>query len=183
MKIFLVGLPGSGKSTAGRQLARLMEQTFLDLDHEIEQLMRMPISEVFQKYGEVYFRELERDTLDKLIHEYPHFVMATGGGTPCFHQNMETMNAAGISVFLDIPSREIIGRMSKKGMADRPLFRGLNPDNMVAEFDKKFSHRIAFYRQSKIEISGDTVTPERITHLIAIHQSETSPGQDLSESS
>ncbi len=109
--------------------------------------------------------------------------MATGGGTPCFHQNMQTMNEAGITVFLDIPSRMIIGRMSKKGMADRPLFRGLNPDNMVLEFDQKFSHRIPFYRQAKIEISGDTITPERIIHLIAIHQSETSTGRDVSESS
>ena len=181
MKIFLVGLPGSGKSTAGRQLSRLMQVEFLDLDHEIEHLMRMPISEVFQKYGEDYFRELERDTLDKIIHEHSRFVLATGGGTPCFHQNMERMNQAGITVFLDIPSKEIIGRMSKRGIASRPLFRSLDPDNMVAEFDKKFSHRIPFYQQAKIDISGDSVTAERISHLIAIHQSENSPDQDISQ--
>lgn len=179
MKIFLVGLPGSGKSTSGRQLSSLMSLEFLDLDQQIEQLTQMPISEVFQKYGETHFRELERDTLNKLSHERQQFVLATGGGTPCFHQNMETMNQAGITIFLDIPSREIIGRMSKKGIENRPLFRSLNPDNMVAEFDRKFSHRIPFYQQAKIEISGDTVTAERIAHLIALHNEETSTDQDL----
>jgi len=183
MKVFLIGLPGSGKSTLGRQLGRLMNTEFLDLDHEIEHLMRIPISEVFQKYGEAYFRELERDMLDKIIHEHQRFILATGGGTPCFHQNMDTMNQAGITVFLDIPSMEIVGRMSKKGMASRPLFRDLNPGNMVAEFDKKFGHRVPFYREANIEISGDSITPERIVHLIAIHQSEASTDQDLSRSS
>ena len=171
MKIFLVGLPGSGKSTLARQLGRLMEMAFIDLDHEIEHITRMPISEVFQHHGEAYFREVERDTLDKVIHERQEFVMATGGGTPCFHQNMEKMNQVGITIFIDIPSQEIIGRMSKKGMADRPLFRNLDEKNMVAEFDKKFSHRIPYYQQAKIEISGDHVTPERIIHLISLHQS------------
>lgn len=156
---------------------------FLDLDHEIEHLMRMPISEVFQKYGEDYFRELERDTLDKIIHEHDRFVLATGGGTPCFHQNIESMNQAGITVFLDIPAKEIIGRMSKKGIASRPLFRSLDPENMIVEFDKKFNHRIPFYRLAKIDISGDSVTAERIAHLIAVHQSEVSGSRDIPASS
>lgn len=170
MRIFLVGLPGSGKSTLGRQLSRLMQVDFFDLDHEIVHVARMPISEVFQKQGEDYFRELERDTLDKLSLEHSSFVMATGGGTPCFHKNMDKMNHMGITVFIDIPSQMIIGRMSKKGMAARPLFSSLDPENMVAEFDQKFSYRMPYYQQAKINISGDYVTPERIMHLVSVHQ-------------
>lgn len=178
MKIFLVGLPGSGKSTAGRQLARLMQLSFLDLDHEIEHLMRMPIPEVFQKYGEAYFRELERDTLDKLAHEEASFVMATGGGTPCFHDNIQTMNQSGITVFLDIPPREIVGRMSSKGIASRPLFRSLNPENMVEAFDRKFRHRLPYYKKAQIEISGNSVTAERIAYLLALHNSDRPTGEN-----
>jgi len=174
MKIFLVGLPGCGKSTLGRQLARLMETDFLDLDQEIEQLVRMPISEVFQRQGEAYFRELERDVLDKCIHQQQDFVMATGGGTPCFHQNIDTINAAGITIFINIPAKVIIGRLSRKGIMDRPLFRDLDEKDMVTAFEKKFSNRMPCYKQAKIEISGDYVTPERIMHLISLHQSEAS---------
>lgn len=170
MKVFLVGMPGSGKSTLGKQIARILNMHFVDLDTAIEQLTRKPIREIFQKQGEVYFRELERDTLDKLIHEHEAFVMATGGGTPCFHDNMLTMNKVGITVFIDIPSQEIIQRMSKKGIADRPLFHGMDMENMVAEFDKKFKHRIPYYRQAKLEISGDYVTAERIVHLISLQK-------------
>lgn len=168
MKIFLVGMPGSGKTTLGKQVARLLDMQFIDLDTEIEHLARTTISEIFQQHGEVYFREMERDTLDKIIHEHESFVMATGGGAPCFHNNMKAMNEAGLSIFIDIPSHEIISRMSKKGMADRPLFQGMDAQNMVEAFDKKFSSRIPFYKQAKIEISGDYVTAVRIIHLISL---------------
>ncbi len=168
MKIFLVGMPGSGKSTLGKQIARLMELPFIDLDTEIESLARIPISEVFLQQGETYFRELERDTLDKLIHENESFVMATGGGTPCFHLNMKAMNQSGITVFIDIPSHEIVRRMSKKGIAVRPLFHGIDPENFVEAFDEKFRHRISFYQLASIAISGEYITPERIIHLISL---------------
>lgn len=168
MKIFLVGMPGSGKSTLGKQIARLMAMHFIDLDIEIEHLTRISIREIFQQHGEDYFRELERDALDKLIHKHESFVMATGGGTPCFHDNMKVMNKTGLSVFINIPSQEIIHRMSKKGIVERPLFQGMDTENLVAEFDKKFRHRIPFYKQAQIEISGDYVTAERIIHLISL---------------
>lgn len=168
MKVFLVGMPGSGKSTLGKQVARLMNMCFIDLDVEIENLTRISIREVFQQHGEAYFRELERDMLDKLIHENESFVMATGGGTPCFHDNMKAMNKVGLSIFIDLPSHEIISRMSKKGIADRPLFQEMDTKDLVTEFDKKFKHRIPYYRQAKLEISGDYVTAERIIHLISL---------------
>ncbi|WKN32372.1 shikimate kinase [Porifericola rhodea] len=168
MKVFLVGMPGSGKSTLGKQIARLMDMPFIDLDTEIERLVRTSISELFQQHGEDYFREVERDTLDKIIHEQDSFVMATGGGTPCFHENMSAMNKAGLSVYIDLPSQEIINRMSKKGMVQRPLFHGLDAADMVKAFDQKFNHRIPFYKKAKIEIAGDYITAERIIHLISL---------------
>ncbi|MFP4089569.1 MAG: shikimate kinase [Cyclobacteriaceae bacterium] len=168
MKVFLVGMPGSGKSTLGRQLGRLLDHTFIDLDHEIEHTMRMPVSEIFRRNGETYFRELERDTLDRIMHEHENFVLATGGGTPCFYDNMKAMNEAGITVYLDIPTSHIIGRMSAKGMADRPLFQQMDPNNLVRDFDLKFSYRIPFYRQAKIEIAGEHITAERIAHLLSL---------------
>ena len=100
-RIFLIGYMGSGKTTLGKAYARENELAFIDLDWYIEERMHQSISDLFAKQGEAGFRELER----KMLHEAGEFedtVIACGGGTPCFFDNMEYMNAAGDTVFLDV---------------------------------------------------------------------------------
>src|SRR5688572_4631456 len=106
--LFLVGFMGSGKSTEGRKLARALSVDFFDLDDVIENLHHQTIPELFNSLGESKFREIERDALRTFGKKENPFVMATGGGTPCFFGNMEWMKRQGEVLFLDIPERELI---------------------------------------------------------------------------
>ncbi|WP_157975918.1 shikimate kinase [Lewinella sp. IMCC34191] len=122
MRVFLTGFMGSGKSFVGRRLASLRGLPFIDLDDYLEQRTGITIAEIFEKHGEAHFRQLETDLLQK-FDRLPMFVMATGGGTPCFHANMDWMNQHGVTVFLD-PDEEIIERRLRSERAKRPLLHG-----------------------------------------------------------
>jgi len=123
MKIFLIGMPGSGKTTLGSQVARELMMDFVDLDKEIERHELRSVPEIFLEKGEQHFREIE----SKLLHEWAasskSFVMATGGGAPCFFKGIEVINKSGLSIFLDVPVPELVNRLRSKN--DRPL---LNAD-------------------------------------------------------
>lgn len=156
MKIFLIGLPGSGKTTVGKQLAERVKITFIDLDAEIEKTEEKSVQEIFAEKGENYFRELEARTLRYLCEEKKDFVMATGGGTPGFFDNMKLMNRFGKTIFLDISSPEICARLQKTDLSLRPLFANLNPEQLKNKIDLLRSQRIDFYKQASVTVSADT---------------------------
>ena len=149
MKIFLMGLPGSGKSTLGKQLAQHLALPFIDLDEVIEQTSQRSIRIIFADEGEEVFRQLEQQALHYVIMQQEAFILATGGGTPCFYDNMEVMNQAGITFYLDVPISIIIQRMQEKQIANRPLLRGMNVETLEQEFKAKFAHRLPVYQQAK----------------------------------
>jgi shikimate kinase len=99
LKIVLVGMPGSGKSTFGKQLAQQLNFVFVDLDHVIEKETGKSISDIFQQEGEGKFRELESFYLEKCLDGVEGFILATGGGTPCFNDNMDLINKESVSIF------------------------------------------------------------------------------------
>ena len=101
-KIFIVGMPGSGKSTMARYLCSQTNFKYLDLDEEIEKKTQMTVKEIFENKDENYFRSLETDLLEEIIQKENSFILATGGGTPCFNNNMEIMNKNGSTIFLNI---------------------------------------------------------------------------------
>jgi shikimate kinase len=113
MKIFLIGLPGSGKTTVGKDLARKLSVPFLDLDAEIETREKQQIQQLFKTQGESYFRKIESMVLKEWCTSTRDFVMATGGGTPCFFDNMDQINKSGESIFLDVPTKEFANRIKK----------------------------------------------------------------------
>lgn len=113
---------GSGKSFTGRILAQREGLPFIDLDDCLEQQERMPIAQIFAELGEDHFRTVESQLL-RSFSALPMFVMATGGGTPCFHGNMDWMNEQGLTVFID-PTEEIIARRLKLERDKRPLLHG-----------------------------------------------------------
>lgn len=120
-KIFLIGLPGAGKTTMGLDLAVHLEIQFVDLDLDIEKGSKLTIPEIFDQKGEAHFRQLEKLHLEKVISTLDSFVMATGGGTPCFFNNMETMQNAGKTIYLNTPAEEIEKRLHLD--QSRPLMK------------------------------------------------------------
>jgi shikimate kinase len=154
MKIFLIGLPGSGKTTLGKQLAERLTLKFLDLDAEIEKSEATSIAEIFKVHGEDHFRELEHRQLTKWADEKRDFVMATGGGAPCFFNNIDLMNGAGVTIFLDVPAKEIAKRISGQS-ANRPLLLNLNFEELKDKIEFLRSLRKPFYRQARCVVKGE----------------------------
>lgn len=164
LKIILLGLPGSGKSTFGRTLARKLNFAFVDLDHVIEQETGRKIGEIFQQDGEGKFREIETQYLEKILKGVEGFVLATGGGTPCFNDNIDLINKHGISVYLDVRLEEVLRRLHKDETSKRPLFSGLEEGEMILKIKNLQADREHFYSQAKIKLSGDDISTE---HLIS----------------
>lgn len=164
-KIFLIGLPGSGKTTLGKQLAEKLKFAFIDLDSEIEKEEGKTVQEIFAETTENYFRELEAKKLKSLCEEKMDFVLATGGGTPSFFDNMALMNQSGQTIFLDASTPEIIARLSKTDLATRPLFSKLNPEQLRNKIDSLRSLRISFYNQAGMVISSNATVEEILNKL------------------
>lgn len=162
MKIYLVGLPGCGKSTLGKQLSRRLNIPFIDLDMAIEQREGKTVKDIFKQMGEDYFRKVESDTLKKVSEGLPEFIIATGGGAPVFFDNMEFMNKLGQTIFLDVPAREITNRILKSNKEERPLLARLAPDELKDQIEFLRSQRINFYNMAMHRISADVIRVEDV---------------------
>ena len=119
--IFLIGLPGSGKSIFGKSLAAALDLNHVDLDQVIESKTNKSIDALFEIHGEAYFREIEKNALQELLEKSSTDILSCGGGTPCFYDNMSRMNVAGLTIFLDIPVSTIVKRIAENH--DRPLLK------------------------------------------------------------
>jgi shikimate kinase len=153
MKIFLIGLPGCGKSTLGKQLAEKLKVPFV----EIEKSVGFPIKDIFKKYGETFFRKEESEQLHKFGEGVEDFVMATGGGVPVFFDNMKFMNQYGRTVFLDVPASEIAQRIRKTKLDERPLLGSTHPEELKDQIEFLRSQRISFYQQAHIRLVNETI--------------------------
>lgn len=155
-------MPGSGKTVVGRFLAKIMQLSFVDLDLVIAEKAGMDINRIFAELGEEHFRKIEAEWLREAGNPEQEFVLATGGGAPCFHENMQYMNAVGVTVFLDVPLDELCWRLIRRGTSKRPLLRHLSDEELRVELYDKYEQRQPFYRQAKIHVihSGD-VSPMR----------------------
>jgi shikimate kinase len=152
--IFLIGMPSSGKTTLGKQLARHTHYRFVDTDKLIEKEQSMSISALFAQKGEAYFRTCEANIL-RAIRPNSKLIIATGGGMPCFHDNMAYIKSNGISVFLDVKPEEIWQRMQHHAANDRPLY-DRNNDELLQTLRQKYTDRIGFYSQADFSITGAT---------------------------
>ena len=164
LKVVLVGLPGCGKSTFGRQLAQELKFPYLDLDHQIEDKFQLKIPEIFSIYGEGKFREWETETLSDLLKRDSSFVLATGGGAPCFNDNMDMINQSAISVYLDVPLDAISERLRVSKVQSRPMFQGLDQGEITLKLKSLLSQREYFYNQAKIKLSGEDFSAELLMY-------------------
>ncbi len=160
LKVVLVGLPGSGKSTFGKQLASSLNFDFYDLDHLIEERYQMKIPEIFSLFGEGKFRAWESETLGEVMAREESFILASGGGCPCFNDNMDLINAKGISVYMDVPLEEISTRLRVSKIHNRPLFHGLGQAEITLKLKSLLTEREYFYDQAKIKLSGEDFSAE-----------------------
>lgn len=152
-KYFLVGMPATGKSTIGRLVARQLGLKFIDLDDVIVEHEGKEINHIFSEEGEDYFRKVERYHLIELINHLNGFILATGGGAPCFFDNMDLMNQNGVTIFLNVPVEELYNKLIIKGTQKRPLLKDLSQDDLLAEITTKFNDRKKYYDQSKISLA------------------------------
>jgi len=153
MRIYLVGYMGCGKSTIGRKLAELLEISFVDLDKYIEERYFKSIPTIFFEEGEEGFREKERISLLE-VSQFENVVVGTGGGAPCFFDNMEVMNNNGITVYI-APDTEVLAARLLKSKTERPLIIGKSREELISFINDALLKRAPFYEKSKIIIRGE----------------------------
>lgn len=153
MKIYLIGLPGSGKTTLGKQLAAKKRLSFLDLDHEIESAEGKSIPEIFEQDGEDYFRLIEQKQL-YATEPLTDVVISTGGGAPCFFDNMDFILNNGSSIFIDVSATELASRVAN-GPQNRPLLAELN--KLKETLSTKRNQRLPYYSKANFTIEGDNI--------------------------
>ena len=156
--IFLIGMPSSGKSTLGKRLSDALHYHFVDTDKLIVREEGRTVAAIFTKSGEAYFREAEARVL-RTIRPGSNLVVATGGGMPCFHDNMDYINATGISVFLDAPVPVLVRRILAHAQEDRPLNKPSDPD-LLTTLEQRYETRLPFYTQAHIHIPGEATEDE-----------------------
>ena len=151
-KIYLIGFMGSGKSTLGRKIARALNYDFYDLDNYIESITGVSVSAMFLQQGEKYFRTLETQYL-KDFNDKKYIVLATGGGTPCFHNNLKTMLEHGCCVYIKMSEATLYQRLYKAN-PKRPLLLGKTEDELRDFIHQTLMQREEIYMQSHIIIDG-----------------------------
>jgi shikimate kinase len=165
MKLFFIGFMGCGKTTWSRKLATHLEYAFIDLDQLLEEQAGMTIAEYFTTHGQDAFRELESSILKNT--DYPeNAVISTGGGLPCFFDNMDWMNANGKTVYIKLSPKTLAERLDK-GKTTRPLLHGYHGDELVAFIGEKLAERSDFYECATHIVNGIDLSVEVLKEAIS----------------
>ena len=162
--IFLIGFMGCGKTTLGRRLSARLNVEFLDLDNVLEAEAGMSIADYFVQHEEDAFRKLESQVLKQT--KYPeHAIISTGGGLPCFFDNMQWMNAHGKTVYIKLSPKTLADRLEKEKIT-RPLLHNKHGERLVSFIAEKLQEREVFYNQARIITDGLSLTAEKVESLL-----------------
>ncbi len=153
-RIYLVGMPASGKSTLGKHLAELLGYHCIDLDKWIETKYQTTIPQIFEKQGETAFRQIEQTTLHTSF-GWEQTIIATGGGTPCFFDNMEQIKQHGFVIFLSVSLPELVLRIRRQTHIHRPLFQEQTDQVLLLQLQEKLDQRITYYKQANLMVSAE----------------------------
>jgi shikimate kinase len=156
---------GSGKSTIGRLLAEDLHVPFIDLDDQIEQKEGVSVSRIFAEKGEDFFRGLEAAVLREMVADESSFVLACGGGTPCFFENMAFMNGQGITIWLNTPEEVMVERLLM-APDQRPLVSGLSREALAAFVSERLSQRKQWYSQARLVINTSSLDLKEIKNQL-----------------
>ncbi|MDR0422835.1 MAG: shikimate kinase [Proteiniphilum sp.] len=162
-RIFITGYMGAGKTTIGKQLAKSLSLSFVDLDTCIENKYRKSIPTLFAEKGEDEFRKIENRVLREVA-QFENAVISTGGGTPCFFDNMEMMNRAGVTIYLETEPEDLVRRL-RASRTVRPLITGKPAEELLPFITEHLSRRERYYRQAQIIYHTDRMTTKKEIHL------------------
>jgi len=163
MLIYLIGFMGSGKTTVGKKLASKLNFDFVDLDLYLEEKYKITIPDIFDRFDEDVFRKIEHETLLD-TKSFQNTVISTGGGTPCFYNNMEIINTNGTSVYLKLHPKSIQRRLleSKK---KRPLVMNKTEDEIFDFIELKLEEREHYYKQANFTIKAENLEISELVKL------------------
>ncbi|HEX2606389.1 MAG TPA: shikimate kinase [Flavisolibacter sp.] len=165
MKVFLIGFMGCGKSHWGRELSRKFSIPFFDLDEKIEEHLNKTIPQIFEEEGEEAFRLAEKEVLYLLTESHDTFIMACGGGTPCFYNTIDYLKKNGTVVWINCTIDCLFQRLVKE-KDKRPLLRDIPDRQLKSYIVRKFSNRKIFYQQANIIINEDDLDPDKLVSRI-----------------
>ena len=155
---------GCGKSTLGKKIAARLNIPFIDSDIEIQKHYNKSIGEIFAEHGESQFREIEREYIEKLDFR-EGFVLATGGGMPCFGNNMDLLNGTGTTFYMERSAKELTNRLvnAKK---QRPLIAGMSKEDLLCFVEDRLILREEYYKKATVVLSRDEQTPDTIQNYL-----------------
>lgn len=165
MKIFLIGFMGSGKTHWGRLLSEKLGIRFFDLDEQVTEHAGKSIVEIFAAEGEEQFRLMEKEVLHIITESHESFVMACGGGSPCYFNNIEYMNQSGTTVWINAPLEILFERLVEE-KDKRPLIKNLSDDQLRNFIAKKFSDRKIYYEQATVTVDEEPVQLDSLINKI-----------------
>jgi shikimate kinase len=161
--IFITGFMGSGKSTIGKRLSKQLKLDLIDLDKFIQESEETTIEDIFKTKGENYFREIETKYLNKIATIKKPHVIALGGGTVCFNENLTLIKTNGILIYLELSPKTLFQRL-ENAKAQRPLIKNLSGNDLMTFIEEKLEERKSFYQQAHISVNGLKVTPQTIAY-------------------
>jgi len=156
---------GSGKSYWGRKLSEKLNLPFFDLDEQVVSHEGKSISEIFTVHGEEYFRLQEKNTLHLLTESHDSFIMATGGGTPCYFNNIEYMHLSGTTIWINTSQDELFKRLILE-KEKRPLISELTDEQLQGFISKKYSDRRIYYEQADMIIDDETLDLDKLIQKV-----------------
>lgn len=165
-RIFILGFMGSGKTTIARKLARQLNYNAIDLDLQIEIHLNRKISDIFFESGESYFRQQEKVQL-RTTKNLSGSIVSVGGGTPCSNGNMEWMLQNGLCIYIEMPTKALVSRLSKSKM-NRPLIKGMDDHQMEVYIQDKMDERKAFYELAHLKVSGLSLSIPKLAKTIEL---------------
>tara|TARA_B100000953_G_scaffold126362_1_gene104162 strand:- start:766 stop:1263 length:498 start_codon:yes stop_codon:yes gene_type:complete len=164
MRIFLIGFMGCGKTTLGKKLAKDLNYNFIDLDNYVEKKTNKTIIEIFENKGEKEFRIVEKESLMEVCKK-DNIVIATGGGTPCFFDNMQKILGSGKAIYLKMKIEDLLERL-ETDKSQRPLIKNKSAKELENFIHNKLSEREYFYKKSDYILQGKSICEKEIQDLI-----------------
>jgi shikimate kinase len=169
MVVFLIGMPACGKTSIGKRLAKKLQVTFLDLDHHLADKENKSVATIFSEQGEIFFRELEARYLNEISNTKTNTIISVGGGTPCFHSNLQFMLSTGKVFYLNTSAETLFLRLKED--TKRPMFFGLTQEQIKEKINSLLQRREVFYLQAHYTVNtlhkSDDAIVEEMSAIIS----------------